>query len=851
MKTQFQIKITSLLIAISLIFFSATSFAQKNQIADTLKVYGSCAMCKNRIETALKIPGIIQSQWNVNTKILSVTYNPDEITLIQIHEKMASIGHDTELKTAPEEVYKALPDCCLYRDGDHKDDEEEFDFAKNAIGLVMAEDTKGNLVPLEGASVMWLGSKSGVTANEHGMFSTAKIAKTNRLMVSFTGFQTDTLTITEDRLVQIVLVPMGQLKTIEIKGKPRTTYIDALGPFRTLLISSKDLLKDACCTLSESFETNPSVDAVYSDAVTGSRQIQLLGLAGKYTQIMIENIPTLKGLASPLGLNSIAGPWIENIQLIKGPGSVVYGPEGISGLVNVELKKPENTELLYINGYVNDMGKTDFNLNWSHKLNDKWSTGILLHNDFLHNKVDFNKDGFRDLPTGNLFSGINRWTFNNKKGLLVQLMGKVLIEDRIGGEVAFDTKDKLTTNHYGLGFNINRYEGFAKLTYTVPDKKYQTFDLQLSAFNHDQKSFFGINKYDAKQNNIYANFIYQSILFNPNHKFRAGLSVNANDYDEVYKTVTYKRNEVVTGGFLEYNYSIEDKFSAVAGIRYDYNNIYGWFATPRFNIRYEPVKGTVIRLSAGRAQQTANIFAENMATMVSSRNLIITQSNPNGAYGLNPEISWNKGISIDQKFKLFSREAVFSIDYFRNDFIDQVVVDLEDIRNVHFYNLKGKSYSNSFQAELNFLPIKGLEARVAYRWFEVNSDYDGKMLSKPFSALHRAFTNLSYGVDGWRFDYTFNIIGSKRIPSTFGNPMHYQLPEQSPSYVTMNAQITKTLGKYKNWDFYLGVENLTNYFQNEVIIAPSDPFGPFFDASMNWGPLSGRMIYGGFRFKLN
>ena len=169
-------------------------------------------------------------------------------------------------------------------------------------------------------------------------------------------------------------------------------------------MTGSELLKAACCNLSESFETNPSVDVSYNDAVTGSKQIQLLGLSGNYTQLTVENLPGPRGIATPLGLNSIAGPWIESIQLTKGVGSVANGYESIAGQINVELKKPENSEQLLANIYVNTAGKTDLNLNLSKKIGRNWSTGLLLHDDFLANKkMDYNKDGFRDLPTGNNF----------------------------------------------------------------------------------------------------------------------------------------------------------------------------------------------------------------------------------------------------------------------------------------------------------------------------------------------------------------------------------------------------------------------------------------------------------------
>ena len=167
-----------------------------------------------------------------------------------------------------------------------------------------------------------------------------------------------------------------------------------------------------------------------------------------------------------------------------------------------------------------------------------------------------------------------------------------------------------------------------------------------------------------------------------------------------------------------------------------------------------------------------------------------------------------------------------------------MVVDLENAREVRFYNLQGKSYSNSFQAELNFIPVKKLDVRLAYRLFDVKAVYNNQLLAKPFTAKHRAFINLAYDFNGWKLDYTLNLAGNKRIPSTEANPSVYKLPAHSPSYITMNAQVSKTFGKKKLFDFYAGGENLANYFQRNAIIAADQPFGNYFDASMIWGPVT-------------
>ena len=853
------------------------SFAQnKKALPDTavvFKVFGACEMCKDRIENTARIRGVKKAVWDVDSKMLSLVYNPSLASLEKIQNRIVAVGHDIDNKKAKEMVYNALPACCHYREMETMMEEIKNDTLASQImeikaamdssfrrapssrlvkGIVLEDDNKGKFKPLSGASIFWLGTSEGVLADSTGLFSIRHNGTASRLVVSYAGYQSDTISVPEMDELKIVLASNRQLKEVTVTSKQRSTYINNFSPIRTQTMSGAELLKAACCNLSESFETNPSVDVSYNDAVTGSKQIQLLGLSGNYTQLTVENLPGPRGIATPLGLNSIAGPWIESIQLTKGVGSVANGYESIAGQINVELKKPESSEQLLANVYVNDYGKTDLNLNLSKKISKNWSTALLLHDDFFTNKkLDFNKDGFRDLPTGNTVSLVNRYKFDNSKGTLVQFGFKVLNDKRTGGEVSFDpASDKNTTNRYGLGINTERYEGFAKIGYVFPEKKYKSLGLQVAGISHRQDSYFGLTGYYAKQQTVYSNFIYQSIIGTTIHKFRAGLSFLYDRYDEDFKLNNYRRIEIVPGIFGEYTYTPNTKFSAVVGLRADHNSLFGFFVTPRLNIRYEPVTGTTIRASLGRGQRTANIFAENTSVFVSARQVNIIAAGPGKAYGLDPEVAWNKGVSIDQKFKLFGNDASAALDYFRNDFSNQVVVDMEDARSVKYYNLQGKSFSNSFQAELNVEPVKKFELRLAYRYFDVRSTYSGQLKERPLVARNRAFLNLAYAVSGFKFDYTITYNGKKRLPDTQANIPAYQLPVYSPDFLLMNAQVSKTVGKKYPLDLYVGVENLANYFQKSVVLAADQPFSPYFDASMIWGPVNGRMFYAGVRFKI-
>ena len=842
-------KFHTYILFLCLTLLSTTLFAQdaKNEkfTSTVFKVFGACEECKDRIELAIKGRGVRLGIWNVETKMLILEYDSTVISLEKIQNKILSVGHDLETKKANDKVYNSLDACCRYR-------EMAEDEVKRVKGVVLQENAKGKFEPMPNASVYWLGTGKGVVTDSLGVFEINTDTSTQKLVISYTGFKADTLTVVHANDLKVIMASKGQLNEVTIFSRQLGSFIPYLNPIRTQVMTGTELLKAACCNLSESFETNPSVDVSYNDAVTGSKQIQMLGISGNYTQLTVENLPGPRGLATPLGLNSIAGPWIESIQLTKGTGSVVNGFESIAGQINVELKKPESAEKLLGNIYVNDQGKTDLNLNVATKLNEKWSTALLLHDNFMNNALDMNMDGCKDMPTGNTFSLVNRYKYDNSNGVLAQFGVKVLNDQKVGGETSFnENSDKYTQNRYGLAINTQRYELFGKLGYVFPQQKFKSIGLQFNASDYQQASYFGLTNYNANQQSFYTNLIYQSIINSTIHKFRTGFSFQYDKYNEDYNLNSYVRKEIVPGTFFEYTYTPNDKWSVVAGIRGDNNNLYGSFITPRLNIRYEPVIGTVFRFSVGKGQRTANIFAENNSLFVSQRSLMIMGQNNSGAYSLNPEISWNKGISLDQKFNLFNNPATLSLDYFRNDFKNQVIVDIESAKKIHIYNLAGKSYSNSFQAEVNMTPVTKLDLRVAYRYFDVKQTYSGNLLDRPFIAKHRAFLSVDYATNNdWKFNYTVTFNGKKRIVNPYESYVSFIPPTSSPSYYLMNAQVSKSFGINNPMDIYVGVENISNFFQQNTILSADDPFGPNFDASMIWGPVTGRMLYVGWRIKI-
>ncbi|MBA4853434.1 TonB-dependent siderophore receptor [Emticicia sp. BO119] len=720
-------------------------------------------------------------------------------------------------------------------------------FSQTLKGIVLEKKADGKVEPVIGAVVRWKNSKLGTSADIEGKFNLSKTVDNRHLIISSVGFKTDTLIVQSEEFLTIHLQPESSTLQ-EVTVKSEATVIDRLNPIQTEIITTKALAKAACCNLSESFETNASVSVSYSDAVTGSKQIQLLGLSGNYVQTNSENIPNIRGLNTTFGLNYIPGTWISSIDVGKGAGSVVSGYESMTGQINIELQKPELADKLYLNTYLNSFGRGEVNLNLAKKINKKLSVGLLSHVSTLQNRIDRNGDNFLDIPLYNQYNVINRWKYQTDN-YMVQFGIKGLYEDRLGGQNNFQPEQRGSSLVYGFGSQTKRIEFFSKTARFYQSKPYKGLGLILNGAVHDNQSFFGLRNYTGVQKTLYANLIYQNIFGNTNHQYKAGLSYLLDDYNETLSGINPRnRQESVPGAFFEYTYTLPEKLTIVAGGRVDIHNLYGTRFTPRLHAKYDISKDIHLRVSAGKGWRVANPLAENYGLLVSSRFVEFENT-------LRPEESWNYGISLSNEFHVFGNKTSLIIDAYRTDFQNQVIVDMESAGLLRFYNLQGRSYSNSFQAELNYVPAKRFDLKIAYRLFDVKNDFlqtDRSLLlkSKQFLNRDRVLFNIGYALpyDKWKFDLTWQWNGARRIPAM---PQHiesyFKASATAPGYSNINAQITRTFLK---WDVYLGGENLNNFTQANPIIASDDPFGRHFDAGMTWGPVIGRMVYIGMRYKI-
>lgn len=716
------------------------------------------------------------------------------------------------------------------------------------------EDDNGKKLPIPGVVVKIPGFETGMQTDADGNYRLNVPAEATIVVFERAGFVTDTVQLKEGpNNISTVLLGINQMKEVEITYRKKGNEIGLLDTRKTENISERELLKAACCNLSESFETTPSVDVAFTDAVSGYKQIQMLGLAGPYTVITRENIPDVRGLSAVTGLTFTPGTFIEGMQLSKGTGSVVNGYESVAGQINVELRKPfeEKEPKAHINLYQANQGRTEGNFIYNHKFNKSLSSNLMLHGSSRWARVDMNKDGFMDQPLNTQLVGLNRWFYFGPKGLEIQGGVKAVYLDQAGGQLNYEKGSEQTVGMpWGFRMNTKRVEGWAKIGKVFPQTKGTSMGLQLSGLHHEQDALYGRRNYDAAQNSFYANLIFQSIIGNTNHGIKAGLSTLVDNYSEQFENKLFTRNEIVPGAFAEYSYNYLTKFNMIAGLRADYHNLFGAFVTPRLHLRYAPFENTAIRGSVGRAQRTANVLAENIGYMASARSFNFLGTNAALPYGLKPEVAWNYGVNLTQKFRLDYRDGAVSVDYYYTNFENQVVVDVEDANTVRFYNLDGMSFANSLQGQLDYELIRGLDVRLAYRWYDVKTSYTSGLKQRPLVAKHRAFVNLGYETrNTWRFDYTLQWVGTKRVPSLHDHITGLDIGEaMSPSFWQMNAQISKTWNEV--FEVYVGGENLTNYMQHNPIIGANNPYDKGFDASMIWGPVMGRNVYAGIRWMI-
>jgi len=716
-----------------------------------------------------------------------------------------------------------------------------------------------NNMPVVGANVYWIDQSAGTVTDIDGKYKLENPSNIDKYVISYIGFFNDTISSNYEGQ-KIYLQKKLDLEEVEVTYNTKSSSVSLLSSANILNISSQELLKAACCNLSESFETTPSIDVNFSDAISGRKQIRMLGLSSPNILMSLENIPAIRGALQSYGLTYIPGTWIESIQVAKGSGSVVNGYESISGQINAELRKPLNDDKFFLNLFINQMERLEVNTHYTANLNQKLDYGLYFHTNKKDTSADNNNDGFRDDPTGKQLNVLNRFQYTNlEKGLVGFFDLNYVFDERVYGQNEYISHTVFTDdqNYWGGKTDSEIIKTSFKFGYVDPEITYRSLGIQFAYTGIDMGSTFGNNTHDINQSSIFTNLVYNSIIENTYNKIKTGITLSYDEYDEYISNLDISRTEKSIGAYFEYNYNDSDKINLSAGIRFDNHNKIGTFISPRFHMNYMLFPKSTIKFSFGKATRLANIFSENQKLFFSSREIIFSDGfNLSDFSNLKADEAWNYGISIINSFKLFGKESQLTLDYYITDFENKVVADWETPTQINFYNLIGKSFSNSFQAQFSYTLSNSIDLLFAYKNTVAKTDYIAHgRLKNPLTPSDRFFFNVAYNgpsnVKGknWKYDLTFNHVGQQRLPSTETNPSEYQLSEISERLNLINTQITRVFND--SFQIYLGVENLTNYRQKNTILAADDPFGDYFDATYIYGPIFGRISYLGLRYYIN
>ncbi|MBL7963027.1 MAG: TonB-dependent receptor [Flavobacteriales bacterium] len=728
---------------------------------------------------------------------------------------------------------------------------------QDAIHGVVRDAESGELLPT--ANVTWLGTTVGCTADADGHFRIdPPPAWPAELQVSFVGYATARIPLSAppSDVLQVGLRWAVEMGPVEVIERQSTTQLQTRTLISTETIGQGELKRAACCDLSESFETNATVDVSFNDAISGTKTIRMLGLDGKYAQMSVENIPFIRGLSIASGLTLIPGTWINEINLSKGIGTAVNGPNAMTGQIDLCLLQPAAEGPLFVNAYGNSQGRTELNVHSAQRTGAHSDNLLMVHGNWFNTEMDQNSDGFMDMPLSRRINVLDRWIYRNDRRS-GQVTMRVVRDERDGGQSAAHGAMPAPPDHVGphpeqlytIGIDNTMADLMAKYGFVFANDPTKSIGFIASARWHDVASIYGLRTYSGEQRSVYGNAVYQQLLGTGTDQIKTGLSFQYDEYAESFNASAlagpdslYGRVESMPGAFVEYTRK-RDRLTLVAGVRGDLNSRFGNTLGPRAHLKYDLGPLTSARASVGHAFRTALPLVENASVLASSRRVTVE-----GDLGM--ERAWNMGVSLLHKFKWVDRKWAVGVDAYSTQFTTQVVTDLDrSPQAVVFYMLNGRSYANSLLADVQVQLTRVLDLKMSYRWFDVRTTYDGRLLERPFTPAHRGLIDLGFHdrKERWRADVSLNIFGEGRLPSTASNPEAYRFIERSPSFATLHAQITHITGP---WEFYVGGENLTSTLQQQQIIAPEDPYGPYFDATLIWGPTNLAMIYGGLRYNL-
>lgn len=725
------------------------------------------------------------------------------------------------------------------------------------------------------SNVVVMGTSIGTTAGENGYYKLQipKEYEHGKLIASAPGYTPDTLLLSADRLIYNFSISSEgrSLSEVVVSGTMKeVSKTDS--PVPVEVYTSKFFKANPTPSVFDALQNVNGVRPQLNCNICSTGDIHINGLEGPYTMILIDGMPIVSGLSTVYGLSGIPQSLIERVEIVKGPASTLYGSEAVGGLINIITKKPDNAPILSGDIFGTSWGEINTDIAAKFKAGKKAQSllGVNYYN--YQNPIDNNNDGFTDVTLQNRVSVFNKWSFDRKDNRVFSIAGRLVYEDRWGGDMDWKREFRSGDSVYGESIYTKRWELFG--VYQLPVKENVTF--MFSANGHDQNSVYGNVPYLAQQYIGFGQMTWSKEL--KRNSILMGAAFRYTYYDDntpataTFDTLGAGQNmsshTYLPGLFVQDEITINRNNKVLLGMRYDHNSLHGSIFTPRVNYKWNsPNKNNVLRVSFGNGYRVANIFTEDHAALTGSREVEFLSD-------LKPETSWNGNINFVKKIYTKDGSSIgIDATAFHTYFTNKIIADyVTDPNKIIYDNLDGYAVSQGFSLNLDIALSNGLKFLLGGTYMDVYSVENDVRVPQLFTEKFTGVWNVGYTFNriGLTIDYTGNVYSPMRLPLLSATDPR---KEYSPWWSIQNIQLTKKIRN--NIEIYGGVKNLLNWTPNkgnpfiiaraddpfdknvqfdnagQALATPGNPYGLTFDPTYVYGPNQGIRAFMGIRWRLN
>ena len=719
--------------------------------------------------------------------------------------------------------------------------------ASGQAGRVKAGDATGQAVTIEGrvmlegrpvaaARVELAGPATrSVAADSAGRFSFAGVAPGRyRVRAEQAGHFPVEREITARGgvvVVELVLRSAIDLGPLTVTGTMRPTYVSE-SPVKVEVVTSRALDRSISSSLVDAVRhingLTPQVDC----GVCYTNSIRINGMEGPYTAVLIDGMPIAGALGSVYGLNGIEPAIIEQIEIVRGPSSTLYGSEAMGGVVNVVTKDPRFAPRATVHLSRADHGQTELNASWSPYIG---SVKTLLSGSVYHmgRFLDGNGDGFSDVTMDSRVALFGKSTWQSPAGAHVGASAKLYYEDRFGGQRGWTESDRGDTRVYGEAIDTRRAEVMANV---VPGSL-PGLRIEASYAFHDQDSYYGTTRYAATQHVGVGNALLTHTA--GAHTLLLGGTARFTSYDDNTAATTDAEHRFIPGVFVQDEFRAGDALTLLAGARADVHDAHGVIVSPRASLKWQPFLQTTLRLNAGTGFRVVNVFTEDHAALTGARRVEFAES-------LDPERSRSIAVNMNQVIEMGPSPMMIDLDLFHTRFSNRIAADYDsDPDVIRYANLDGHAVTRGVSIALNQnVAFERLLYTVGVTFQDVYLVHAGVRRRELFAPDWRAVFGITWNVvsPALRIDWSGYASGPMRLPSY---PPPFERPTRSPAHSVHDLKLTWR--GPRGVELYGAMRNIFDYTQGSPLVDAANPFGDAFDTSYVWGPIEGRRIAFGAR----